>query len=333
MKRPIISFGDALKACFALKPDAEAVRQVMVVLGLASERATPAPRNVGAAKPSSTSTVVSVQRRRPRTDRLPESGRSTTRHPVSPSGGRGRTAIVRRVREGGAKFQAPEWLKDDGAPKLETLDAAAAPETTPLFSRIQRRGILTAAIATSVREGELDVDAIVVTLSAGLPIRELPRLTRQTTRWGCQVLKDRGPGMAPFREDVAQVVDALDDILPGDCLEAHDFVACPSRGLLRVSKTGFEPWQPPPQGMPILVISDLGIGGPMMDHTQGTIAEWVAFADNARAAGCRLVGLVPYEATRWPPRVARAMTLVHWSERTLAGHVRRAMRDAARRLQ
>lgn len=333
MKRPIISFGDALKACFALKPDAEAVRQVMVMLGLASERATPAPRNVGAAKPSSTSTVASVQRRRTRTDRLPELGRSTTRHPVSPSAGQGRAAIVRRVHEGGAKFQAPEWLKDDGAPKLETLDAADAPETTPLFSRIQRRGILTAAIATSVREGELDVDAIVEILSAGIPIRKLPRLTRQTTRWGCQVLRDRGPGMAPFRQDVDQVVEALDDILANDCLEVHDFVGCPSRGLLRISKTGFKPWRPPPHGMPILVISDLGIGGPLLDQKRGTIAEWVAFAHKARAAGCRLVGLVPYEATRWPPRVARAMTLVHWSERTLAGHVRRALRDSARRLQ
>ena len=80
-------------------------------------------------------------------------------------------------------------------------------------------------------------------------------------------------------------------------------------------------------------VTDLGIGGPMLDRERPRTADWLAFARCALEAGHVLVAFVPYEATRWPRRLLRVMTLVHWSERTTVGAVRRALRDARRRFE
>jgi hypothetical protein len=49
-----------------------------------------------------------------------------------------------------------------------------------------------------------------------------------------------------------------------------------------------------------------------------------------RAAGCHPVGLVPYAPSRWPPALTRLLTFVHWSERTTARQVMRALRETRR---
>jgi hypothetical protein len=80
-------------------------------------------------------------------------------------------------------------------------------------------------------------------------------------------------------------------------------------------------------------VTDLGIGGTALDDDHPTPGEWLQFAYQSRREGHLLLALVPYEATRWPPKLSRIMTLIHWSERTTVGAVRRAMRDAWLRLQ
>jgi hypothetical protein len=149
--------------------------------------------------------------------------------------------------------------------------------------------------------------------------------------------------MTPYRQDQMHLVDALDDILGDDQFAIYSFVGCPTRGILpspgnekanrRRRDRRSVPWKPPAPGTPLLAVTDLGIGGPLLDDDRATVAEWVSFADRVHRAGFTLIGLVPYQALRWPPPIARAMTLLHWSERTTAGAFRRAMRDATRRLR
>ena len=307
-RRPLISFGDALSAAHQLKPrDTATAWSMMQMLGLAAEQTAPAPVNIGAAKPSSTDRIGAAKPRRESSER--KLGAATPKAIRRPASGSPSplSSLVTRVSEAATTIRPPTWLDDveDIGPLSEPTET---PQTTPLFGRVHRRGILSAAMATLASEGELDVDAIVETLAAGRPLLEFARLERQTTRRGAQVLLDRSRGMAPFREDQKQLVDALDHILGDDHFKVERFVGCPSRGLLPAHSTrGLvsrmldrdQPiWRPPPPGTPIVAITDLGIGGSPLDDERATVAEWVSFAHRVRNAGFTLVGLVPYEASR-----------------------------------
>lgn len=70
----------------------------------------------------------------------------------------------------------------------------------------------------------------------------------------------------------------------------------------------------------------------MLDEDRATTSEWLRFGLRARDQGNLVVALVPYEALRWPPSLARVISIIHWSERTTAGEVRRALRDVGNRL-
>ena len=361
MPRPLISFGDALRVSHELKPDEAASHAIMEMLGLTVECVTPAPTNVGAAKPSSTDHASTAQRTAPGATtepsgqphpsakwsqllhRLwsPQEASAVSTAPPEPSTRPARASRVTKL-EGEATFQPPTWL--DGAEPLGELEPDVAnPEVEPLFDRVHRRGILTEAVATFVEDGPLDFDAIVATLATQMPLHQLPRSLSRTTRRGVQVLLDHGKGMAPYRQDQAHLVDALDDVLGDEHFEVYSFVGCPSRGIYPATVQAHadrrrparspQPWKPPPPGTPLLAVTDLGIGGPFFDTDRATVAEWLSFADRARHAGFTLIALIPYQAVRWPPRVARAMTPLHWSEKATAAEFRRAMRDATQRLR
>jgi hypothetical protein len=211
---------------------------------------------------------------------------------------------------------------------LEDLGPPRPPD--PLFGRVQRRGILSAALATPAPEGELDVDEAVATLARLEPLRRMPRRLVPTMRRGVQLLLDIGAGMLPFLEDQRSLASALDDILSDECLEVLYFAACPSRGVGAGARDEWRAWRPPPAGTPVLVVTDLGIGGPRLDDDRAGVAEWLGFAHVAASEGHRLLCLVPCQATRWPAALARAMTLIHWSERTTVAPVRRAVREGRR---
>jgi hypothetical protein len=133
--------------------------------------------------------------------------------------------------------------------------------------------------------------------------------------------------MDPFLADQDGLIRQLDDILSDECLEVLYFVECPTRGVTDLPGESQRPWLAPPSGIPVLLVTDLGIGGPLVAEDRATIREWLRFSQTARRLGHTPIGLVPYEARRWPPLLARAMVLLHWSERTTAGEVRRATRD------
>ena len=65
-------------------------------------------------------------------------------------------------------------------------------------------------------------------------------------------------------------------------------------------------------------------------EARGTVAEWLAFARAAQAAGVQLRTLVPYPAARWPAALAGPLHPVAWDRRTTAAQVRRRVADAAR---
>lgn len=72
----------------------------------------------------------------------------------------------------------------------------------------------------------------------------------------------------------------------------------------------------------MLLLTDLGLGGPPFSSERATWQKWLEFADVVRKAGCPLVACVPQSPSRWPPELKRVMKIVHWDRPTTAAMVR-----------
>jgi hypothetical protein len=330
VKGTLISLGDVVHAVAALAPDAEALDRILSMLGLLETPAVHVPAQLGPWQSSSSENVSVAQRSAPAPapSEPPAPPASEAPAPTRAAGGSAVGAFtVRRVRQGTGNFVQPAWV--ERGERLDPYAASGADDgSPPLFPLRTRRAVLTAALSTRVPEGEVEVERIVDVLSSRRPVHRLPRRPVPTLRRGAQVLIDTAEGMDPFRSDQDALVRALDDVLADDRLEVLRFRHCPSRGTGSGPTDGWGPWTPPTPGTPVVLLTDFGIGGSAAAPARARAGEWLAFARRARAAGCPLTGFVPYQASRWPARLARVVTMIHWSERTTAGQVARAVRGA-----
>jgi hypothetical protein len=336
MRTPI-SLADALHAAAALAPrDAEARAAIEELLGLSPTSArSVVPLNLGPWKASADAAVGHATAER---SALSVPSQSSVASPDVDSPPPGaltvldipseQTARVTRVFGERRTPRPPQWWETHEDIQAEPAAAAAIPVPPLLAPRIDR-AIVAAALATYVEEGDVDVDLLIERVASGEAIETVPRQVVQTLRRGAQVLIDAGPGMDPYRQDVSRLIDRFKAIARSDLVMVEPFLGCPSRGD-DGSDEAQSRWSPPPPGTPVVVVTDLGIGGPIRGRDRATPLEWLAFARSVRAAGHPLIGFVPYEPRRWPPRLARTMTLLHWSERTRIGTVKRAMREASR---
>lgn len=326
--RPAVSVADALTALHDLSPRDDAAREgILKCLGLERGPTREAVPSLGAWQPTSTESVEVVQRRETTACTIPGPPVAPPPPPDSRDAA-GIGTIVTKIKAGTGRPPLPAWLAEPG----EALGNPGVPEApleqTPLFARLSHRGILTACLATPAAEGEIDVEEIIANECEGQPLTALPRLPLPTLRRGAQVLVDLAPGLDPFQPDQRLLLAQLDNILADDRLEVLRFRHCPGRGAGKGPRRQWAAWKPPAAGTPVLLVTDLGIGVSLMDDEPATTVEWLRFGAEVRAAGCPLLALVPYEARRWPGALMRAITLIHWSERTTVRHVRRALRHA-----
>jgi hypothetical protein len=329
-RRGPVSLGDVIRAARSLEPrDTEtrdAIREMLGVEGLEADPAQPAigPWMPSASEQPGDSPLAPLPLVPP-----PASITLSPESAAAPEAG----VVVRRVKQGTSLPAAPEWLRAPG-PSLAAANAGAPAFHVPaLFGPPRGRAILSTTLSTTVPEGAIDVDRILLLVSRGKPVAALPRKPSLTLRRGVQLLLDHGSGMDPFRQDRDRLVQSLDDILSDDRLEILDFIGCPSRGAGTGTRDEWKAWTAPAQGTPVVAVTDVGIGGAPLDEDRANTAEWLEFAHHVRAQGCVLIALVPYEARRWPPALTRGMTMIHWCERTTVGSVRRAVRDAYARQQ
>jgi hypothetical protein len=331
-QRGPISVGDAIRAIVNLRPGDEATMQVIRgLLGIGREATTLALPNTGAMKPSSNEAISSGS-----VKPVVRTGTSASHGEARPQPrGAALTGIEVRLAKRGSGLPppAPPAWADAGEGGLDPFARAAPPPPTPLFGPPRGRAILSTTLATVVDEGDIDLGRVVERLAGGQMLRSLPRLPSLTLRRGVQLLVDQGAGLDPFRADAELLVRHLDEILSDDRLEVLSFADCPSRGVGTGSRGEWLPWLSNRPGTPVVVVTDLAIGGPVLDPDRATVSEWLRFAWRVREAACELIALVPYEAGRWPPALARAMTVIHWSERTSVGSVRRARHEGHARLR
>lgn len=228
---------------------------------------------------------------------------------------------LRRLEAGSGTKAPPAWLTES-TPALGTEESLVPPPSTfPLYIRRTRRAILSAALGTDFHEGHIDLRSLIDQLSRGKIIRQIPRLPILSLRRGVQILFDHGRGMEPFASDRDDLLVALLELFPAERVRVLNFADAPSRGCGPGDREKWGQWTAPAAGTPVLVVSNMGIGGPLVNPERSSTSEWQSFGLRVSVAGCAALALVPYPAERWPRELLSTMCLLHWSEKTTARQV------------
>ncbi|WP_327065451.1 hypothetical protein [Kitasatospora sp. NBC_01302] len=226
--------------------------------------------------------------------------------------------------------QEPVVLPDWSVPSLPAAAPrgpdAAGPRNLPLLAPRSTSAVLQAALSRAAWEGELDIARTVHRLATGRPLAQVPRHGVPTLRFGVQVLVDLGLGMEPFHRDQQELIGQVRNTVGRERTEIRYFEHSPLRGAGAGARLSWEEYSPPPRGTRVLVLSDLGLGGPALDRHRSTPGEWQALAARLARAGCTAVGFIPYPPGRWPRWASEVMELVHWDRRTTVGRVGRRRR-------
>ena len=188
----------------------------------------------------------------------------------------------------------------------------------PLFARQSARAILQAALSRQVEEGPLDLTALVETVARGKPVTALRKRPVPTLRFGVQILVDLSSAMEPFLRDQEQVTEQITRMLGREKVRLGYFAYSPLRGTGPGPEWTWRPYQAPRRRTPILLLSDLGIGGPLRDFRASTYGEWRDFAGLAHENDSEVVAFVVYPPDRWPAWLPALMRPVTWDRRTTA---------------
>jgi hypothetical protein len=318
-RRPQVSLGDLIRAAGELRADPAAVAAIAALLGLggapaASTAAPPAPPSPPPAPPPPAAVPAGAP--------AGEGGR------VRPAGADPRPPrqpLV--VRTAAPRTGPPQPLHGTVEQLLPAPPPPGRRPAEPLLPPAHQRAVLSALVAVARPGREVDVATLVDRVASRQPVRSVPRLPASTTRLGVQLLLDQGPSMGPWLRDLRLLAGALRQVAGADAVQ----VLATDGDLTAVQPlsedAGPRAYTPPGGGRPVLVASDLGIGG------AGGVppGRWLELARLTREAGCPLAVLVPYPPARWPAWARRRLTLVQWDRPTDAGQARRAARHAAAR--
>lgn len=327
-KRLPVSLGDALSVQARLRPrDDETRRVIAQLLGLERPVSAPIMASIGPQMPSEGPAISSPAPRDFQAGEIVEEAGV----PETPQL---RGAMTSCEFTGRITFDAPDWAARQSHPFEPATGTDASLPPPPLFARGQSRLILSATLATFGAGSDVEVDRVTEMLARQQTIKTIPYRQVSTLRRGAQVLLDDAQAMDPLHLDVKHLLADLDRLFSRSHLEILHFAHCPSsrdanrRGVWPDHTASRAAWRPPRRGLPVLVISDFAIATRIDDVDYASLPEWLEFAQDAVAAGCYPIGLVPYPPNRWPAALTGTMTLVHWSEHTSVRQVVRALRES-----
>lgn len=186
----------------------------------------------------------------------------------------------------------------------------------PLFVRSWSRELLAAAVARQVPGDRIDEQRLVRLVARARPVTEIPRRPRWSLSLGVQLLIDIGEGMEPFARDQSELADGMCHVVGNSRVTLLRFRDCPLRGAGDGPIWTWQRYTPPEPGRPVLVLTDLGIGGPPVHPERSRPGEWVALASWLRRRSSPLIAFVPYGQNRWPDRLRKVMTIVQWDRST-----------------
>jgi hypothetical protein len=207
-------------------------------------------------------------------------------------------------------------------PRVEERHLSPAVPYRPLFPLLSTSAILQGALSRQVAEGSIDITALVETVARCKPVSAVPRRHVPTLRYGVQVLVDMGPGMQPFRRDQEEIIRQIVRTVGREKVEVGYFAYSPLRGAGPGPGWTWRPYRPPSRRTPILLLSDLGIGGPSGDFRKSTHSEWRRFWRIAADNESGIVAFVVYPPDRWPGWLAAVTHPVSWDRRATARSAR-----------
>lgn len=214
------------------------------------------------------------------------------------------------------------------APWMKVAALPAAPSSSeplplvPLFPPRQRAAILSAAVSSLVPGDRPDLDALIAVVAAGRPLFHLQTARERRPCASAQLLIDGGEGMQPYRRDVADLAAGLEGVIGRSALEIVGFVRTPLHPP-RAFTGGVPGWRPPIAGVPVVLVTDLGVGGPLLSADRAPLPEWLAFARRVHDAGCPAIAFTPFPRRRVPASLRALIRCVHWDRPTTAAQARR----------
>jgi hypothetical protein len=217
----------------------------------------------------------------------------------------------------------PAWLQDTAlAAMAPPLAADPAMRLPPLFDPRRLRALLVALCSSRLPGDEVDTEALSHDVVQGRPIHAVPRLHRPSLRHGVLLLQDHRDGMAPYLQDLADLAAHARGLLPDERVQVR--LLTPS--LLRRRPDDGSPsvLDSLPRAVPVLVLTDLSIGGPLLDSDRASPGEWLALLAAAQRRHLRLRVLIPMARARWPLALQRHPALLEWDRGTSVGMARRA---------
>jgi hypothetical protein len=303
-----ISIGDAIIAVAALGAAEEpAVASVIEALGLAVEplaASSPSPSRY-APGPSHTADWVD-----PEYEPAPEEDDATASE----------GAIGVTVRYEDDSTAAPRWLDAVTAVSFGPIGTQVEPE--PPLPDMQVRAAM-ALVASTRRPGrQPDMRRLIERASRVQPLAPPPIALELRIASLIQLLIDVGEGMEPYAGDVAFFEDHFLEVAGADRVEVHTFHGSPLRGVdPDVLTRAVEPWdRPPPRGL-VVVLSELGAGGPRVSRDRASAMEWREVASQVAECGASMRVLTPLPASRWPAGLADLAHVTNWeSVATLVEH-------------
>ncbi|WP_224363658.1 hypothetical protein [Hyalangium versicolor] len=224
-----------------------------------------------------------------------------------------------------APLRTPVWLKGV-APMAPPSAAPGSLPLEPLFASATSRHLLTTALRTPSGEGPPDVEVLIQVLSRGEPVRTFPSQELPTLSRGVHVLVDKGEGMQPFTRDQRELLAQLRRVVGSERVSSTSFIGLPGRRTPRGRALVL-----PPRGTPLLLLTDLGLGGPAYSSSRASLDEWMALARKWGATGHPLVAFVPYPPSRWPRELTKLIRIVQWDRHTTVGRVLSASARPRRR--
>lgn len=315
-----VSLGDLVTALAALHPEDRATTEAIArLLGLAgtapvqaaASKPPPTPPRKPAVPPPATSAATTTAAPPPlASQHIP----STLQKRESGSNPPSVTVVPRTVEPGGSEENEPP-------PPHESL-------LTPNWAR----AIVSLALSTPSGTGPIDVDAVIGRVARLDAVVELPRRPMLSIRLGVQLLLDRGDGMVPFARDVDDLAEEILHVAGMERTSILAFSGTPRREPYDVRRDDSVDYAPPPPRVPVLLVTDFGIGRDELSTDRATTQEWVEWMDEVRHAGCPIVAFVPYPRHRWPDPIAARATILQWDRTTSAGRVATSMRGAWRNL-
>jgi hypothetical protein len=182
-------------------------------------------------------------------------------------------------------------------------------------------------MATEAPLGDIDIPRLVRWLAELREVRRLPRKRQPTLRQGVQVLLDRHSSMMVFYSDQSALRPEIEGIVGRERTEILRCDRIPPTRVSELSTSRWRPYEPPPPGTPVLMVSDLGMARGAFPPSPSLEVEWNTFLNPLMAAGNPVLALVPCALDRYPAFVRERLHLLLWDSSTRPSDARRARKE------